>query len=98
MKKCWAPIDEAPLGVKVKRKKIPTVLGHVATEKDEDCILLSVQSPGPYDGAYIMLLVFPLRMEPKPDRSCQSRRCSQEGVVSLRQEVLAFVFIHEGER
>jgi len=67
IKKCWAPTNEPPMGSCDKRKKIPTVLGHFATEDDEDCLLLSVQSPGPYGGAYMMLLAFPLQMDPKPD-------------------------------
>merc|ERR1719370_153201 len=66
---CWAPTNEPPMGVCDKRKKIPTLLGHFATEDDEDCLLFSVHSPGPYGGAYMMLLAFPLQMNPKPDLS-----------------------------
>ena len=47
-----------------KRVKIPTVLGHFAVAEDEECLLLSVHSPGAFGGAYMMVLAFPMHMKP----------------------------------
>ena len=51
-------------GMYDKRVKIPTVLGHFAVAEDEECLLLSVHSPGAFGGAYMMVLAFPMHMKP----------------------------------
>ena len=65
--KCWAPNDLPPMGLYDEREKKPTVTGHLAVEEDEDCLLFSIQSPGLFGGAYMMVLAFPLRMQPGLD-------------------------------
>jgi hypothetical protein len=47
-----------------ERVKIPIVLRHFAAEEDEECLLLSVHSPGVFGGAYMMVLALTLHMKP----------------------------------
>ena len=61
---CWGPTKEAPFNLYDERVRKPSVLGHLVVEDDKDCLLFSVQSPGTYGGAYMLLLAFPLYIQP----------------------------------
>ena len=50
--KCWDPTDVPAMGIYDERVKIPTM-------EDEECLLLSVHTPGAFGGAYMMVLAFP---------------------------------------
>ena len=58
-KNCWAPGLEAPVSATDGRQHRPSLLGEVAAEVDTTCQLFTIHSPGPYGGAYLLLVALP---------------------------------------
>ena len=59
MEKCWMPGPEPPVGESDGREHRPNLLGEVAAEVDTACQLFTIESPGPYGGAYLLLVALP---------------------------------------
>ena len=59
MEMCWAAGSEPPVGETDGRKHKPNLLGEVAAEVDTTCQLFTIHSPGPYGGAYLLLVALP---------------------------------------
>jgi len=59
IEKCWAPGLEPPVGESDGREHRPNLLGEVAAEVDTSCQLFTIHSPGPYGGAYLLLVALP---------------------------------------
>ena len=59
METCWAPGLETPVGETDGREHRPNLFGEVAAEVDTTCQIFSIHSPGPYAGAYLLLVALP---------------------------------------
>jgi len=59
METCWAAGPEPPVSENDGREHRPNLLGEVAAEVDTTCQLFTIHSPGPYGGAYLLLVALP---------------------------------------